>query len=65
LVVHTPSHPGLVVHGPGVDAAIEAAGVVQKSRADGADEDFLEEVEGNVGDGEELSGIRGREANVG
>lgn len=41
------------------------SGVAQEAGAEGPDEDLLEHVEGDVGDGEELSGVGDGEADVG
>ena len=61
----TPFHQGFFVHGPHDDGATEGAGVAEEFGADeGGHEGFLEEVEGDVGGGEELAGVRDGEANM-
>lgn len=53
-----PPHHGILVDGPGQNGPARGFGVAEEFVADGPHEDFLEDVEGDVGDGEELAGVR-------
>ena len=64
--LNRPAHLVRIVDRPGVDRPAVAVGVVDEPRAEVRHpERVLQHVEGDVGGVEELSGVRGREADVG
>ena len=61
--IDTPSHHLVFVDSPENERSVEAACIFDKACR--KEKGFLQHVEGNVGDREEMAGIGGREANVG
>lgn len=65
ILADAPLHPLLAVDGPGEDGAVGSLGVAEEPLAKGPDEEALEHVEGEVGDGEEVAGVEERGGDVG